>query len=224
MLAAQNPLRLRTTDLARNYHITWCQKCLFWRLKMACDVMTSDVFLGIFWPQQHRSTWSWMCSADLKVQCAPWVAPYGDARGFTVRGEGRGSDVRLPSLVAMWSSKEKHTSKPKEEVISWMFLRTCSWAAANAGVTNGGLRGVWPPFLEIGRNPPFLPFFCLFALFWREEKGFFPQISLDFLKPPSLKPPFAALQSRGHSKGRRGSKTSVRFSRSPGTSMSCTLM
>ena len=27
-----------------------------------------------------------------------------------------------------------------------------------------------------------------------EEKGLFPQISLDFLKPPPLKPPFAALQ------------------------------
>ena len=32
-----------------------------------------------------------------------------------------------------------------------------------------------------------------------EEKGFFPQISSDLLKPPSLKPPFTALQtgSRG---------------------------
>ena len=29
----------------------------------------------------------------------------------------------------------------------------------------------------------------------KEEKGLFPQISLDFLKPPSLKPPFAELQS-----------------------------
>ena len=27
-----------------------------------------------------------------------------------------------------------------------------------------------------------------------EEKGLFPQISSDLLKPPSLKPPFAALQ------------------------------
>ena len=79
------------------------------------------------------------------------------------------------------------------------------WAAANGGVTNGGLRGVWPPFLEIGRNRPFSPFFCLFRPFpegaktaWEiqktEEKGLFPQISSDLLKPPSLKPPFAALQ------------------------------
>ena len=82
---------------------------------------------------------------------------------------------------------------------------TC-WAAANGGVTNGGLRGVWPPFPEIGRNRPFSPFCCLFRPFpeglkstWEiqktEEKGLFPQISSDFLKPPSLKPPFAAPQT-----------------------------
>ena len=80
-----------------------------------------------------------------------------------------------------------------------------SWAAANGGVTNGGLRGVWPPFLEIGRNRPFSPFFCLFRTFlegakstWEirisEEKGLFPQISSDLLRPPSLKPPFVARQ------------------------------
>ena len=79
------------------------------------------------------------------------------------------------------------------------------WAAANGGVANGGLRGVWPPFLEIGRNRPFSPFFCLFRPFPEgakstgeiqktQEKGLFPQISSDLLKPPSLKPPFAALQ------------------------------
>ena len=54
--------------------------------------------------------------------------------------------------------------------------------------------------------PPFSPFFCLFRPLpegakstWEiqktEEKGLFPQISSDLLKPPSLKPPFAALQS-----------------------------
>ena len=80
-----------------------------------------------------------------------------------------------------------------------------NWAAANGGVTNGGLRGVWLPFPEIGRNRPFSPFFCLFRPFlegakstWEiqktEEEGLFPQISSDLLKPPSLKPPFAALQ------------------------------
>ena len=84
--------------------------------------------------------------------------------------------------------------------------RDTPWAAAKGGVTNGGLRGVWPPFLEIGRNRPFSPFFCLFRRFpegaksaWEtqisEEKGLFPQISSDLLKPPSLKPPCAALQT-----------------------------
>ena len=79
------------------------------------------------------------------------------------------------------------------------------WAATNGGVTNGGLRGVCPPFPKIGRNRTFSPFFCLFRPFPEglentseiqktEEKGLFPQISSDFLKPPSLKPPFAALQ------------------------------
>ena len=85
-------------------------------------------------------------------------------------------------------------------------LPSTPWAAANGGVTNGGLRGVWPPFPEIGRNRPFSPFFCLFRPFlegakstWEiqktEEKGLFPQISSDLLKPLSLKPPFAALQT-----------------------------
>ena len=46
-------------------------------------------------------------------------------------------------------------------------LSMMNWCAANGGVTNGGLRGVWPPVLEIGRNRPFPPFFCLFALFRR---------------------------------------------------------
>ena len=90
-----------------------------------------------------------------------------------------------------------------------MFLRLIqpelNWSAANGGVTNGGLRGVWPPVLEIGQNRPKSPFFCLFRPFpegpnstWKikktEEKGLSPQISSDLLKPPSLKSPFAALQ------------------------------
>ena len=68
-----------------------------------------------------------------------------------------------------------------------------NWAAANGGVTNGGLRGVWPPFLEIGQNRPFSPIFCPFRPLpegakstWEiqktEETYLFPQISSDFLK------------------------------------------
>ena len=92
---------------------------------------------------------------------------------------------------------------------SWRPSWHRNWDAANGGVTNGGLRGVWPPFLEIVRNRPKSPFFCLFRPFpegakstWEiqktEEKGLFPQISSDFLKPPSLKPPLAALQEKWH--------------------------
>ena len=74
------------------------------------------------------------------------------------------------------------------------------WSAANGGVTNGGLRGVtrvsgllsWKS-AEIDLSA----FFCLFRPFpegpdstWKiqkaEEKGLFPQISSDLLKPPSL--------------------------------------
>ena len=76
-----------------------------------------------------------------------------------------------------------------------------SLAAAIGGVTNGGLRGVWPPFLKIGRNRPFSPFFCLFRPFpegakstWgksrkRRKKAFllrYPQICLN---PHLLNPP-----------------------------------
>ena len=56
-------------------------------------------------------------------------------------------------------------------------------------------------------NRLFSPFVCLCRPFpegakstWEiqktEEKGLFPQISSDLLEPPSLKPPFAALQRR----------------------------
>ena len=41
-------------------------------------------------------------------------------------------------------------------------IKKNSWAAANGGVTNGGLRGVWLPFLEIGRTRPFSAFCALF--------------------------------------------------------------
>ena len=36
------------------------------------------------------------------------------------------------------------------------------------------------------------------GFFRPEEKGLFPRISSDLLKPPPLKPPFAALQVSGH--------------------------
>ena len=76
---------------------------------------------------------------------------------------------------------------------------TKHWSAANGGVTNGGLRGVWPPVLEIGRNRPFVPFFCLFRPFpegpnstWKiqktEEKGLFLKYPRICLNPHLLNP------------------------------------
>ena len=70
------------------------------------------------------------------------------------------------------------------------------------GCNKWGFKG-YLAALEIGQNRPFSPFFCLFHPFpegekstWEiqktKEKGLFLQISSDLLKPPSLKPPFAA--------------------------------
>ena len=114
------------------------------------------------------------------------------------RGPHRSFCPRTSAGISAWTSAGYLAPK--------LTLWAAAWAAANGGVTNGGLRGVWPPFLEISRNWPKSPFFCLFRPFpegakstWKipktEEKGRFPQISSDLLKPPSLKPPFAALQS-----------------------------
>ena len=103
------------------------------------------------------------------------------------------------------SQEIKHEKSSKESVEIW---RKIFGLPQIGGVTNGGLRGVWSPFPEIGRNRPFSPFFCRFHPFpeggksiWEiektEERGLFPQISSDLLKPPSLKPPFVALQNLG---------------------------
>ena len=44
----------------------------------------------------------------------------------------------------------------------WKARTAFCWAAANGGVTDGGLRCAWSPFLEIGRNRSFPAFFALF--------------------------------------------------------------
>ena len=115
--------------------------------------------------------------------------------------------LEFPSGVRLGSPKpynSRHLKAP-EHFQNPLPLSTPppSWAAANGGVTNGGLRGVWPPFLEIGRNRPFSPFFCLFRpcpegwkSTWKiqktEEKGLFlryPQICLNphLIKNPHLR-------------------------------------
>ena len=64
-----------------------------------------------------------------------------------------------------WRSPEVNILQKQSQKYMLMKFEVFDWAAANGGVTNGGLRGVWPPFLEIGRNRPFSPFFCLFSPF-----------------------------------------------------------
>ena len=67
------------------------------------------------------------------------------------------------------------------------------------GCNKWGLKGC---LAALPGNRPKSAFFALFLPFLpfsggceeTEEEGLFPQISSDFLKPPSLKPPFAALQ------------------------------
>ena len=145
----------------------------------------------------------------------------------TPRGPGHPGEIPGTSQIPLFETQGRQTFEGEHEVFghhpfAWKsptppgclrtqkvnlcaLLSCLDWSAANGGVTNGGLRGVWPPVLEIGRNRPFPPFFCLFRPFpegpkraWKiqktEEKGLFSQISSDLLKPPSLKPPFAALQ------------------------------
>ena len=78
------------------------------------------------------------------------------------------------------------------------------------GCNKWGLKGC---LAALPGNRPKSAFFALFCLFrpfpegakstWEiqktEEKGLFPQISSDLLKPLSLKPPFAALQLKPRS-------------------------
>ena len=74
---------------------------------------------------------------------------------------------------------------------------------------------------EIGLFRRFSAFFALFRRVPRapgktqetEERGLFPQISSDFLTPPSLKPPFAALQIllREHRFGEKNSLSLTEF-------------
>ena len=56
------------------------------------------------------------------------------------------------------------------------------------GCNKWGLKGC------LAALPANRPKSVFFALLKTEEKGLFPQISLDLLEPPYLKPPFAALQ------------------------------
>ena len=77
------------------------------------------------------------------------------ARGFRTGNIHVTSNIYIANQKqnCLWPRRPKRTSEDYY------------WDAANGGVTNGGLRGVWLPFLEIGQNRPKSPFFCPFSPF-----------------------------------------------------------
>ena len=164
-------------------------------------------------PNFGHKDWSGPNSMENTNSRMNYAVKYATARGHQNPRSRTTKKKKTPRLHELFRRVRANFCLPPRDT-SQEPGRNCSeklvqinfWAAANGGVTNGGLRGVWPPFLEIGRNRPFSPFFCPFRPFpegakstWEiqktEEKGLFPQISSDLLKPPSLKPPFAALQN-----------------------------
>ena len=80
------------------------------------------------------------------------------------------------------------------------FLGCREWGCNNRGLKGclAALPENWPK----SASCPFRPFPEGLRSTWeiqiKEEKGLFPQISSDLLKPPSLKRPFAALQHLSH--------------------------
>ena len=94
----------------------------------------------------------------------------------TVRVFGKGvSGWCVPCVPRYVPSIRTDKEHPKELRHTTPFptrlFQIKNWAAANGGVTNGGLRGVWPPFPEIGRNRPFSAFSCLFSFFRRVRRA-----------------------------------------------------
>ena len=119
---------------------------------------------------------------------------FGPGYGWDGFGLARGRNPSGPSKRLQHAHIECHFA-------TWHSQRrqhlTLPWAAAN-----GGLRGFWPPFPEIGLFPPFSALFALFQTAQtapgksrkRRKKAFFLRYPLICLEPPSLKPPFVALQ------------------------------
>ena len=120
-----------------------CHQMPFW-----CGIRCKT-FLG--------KLWLWLC-----LGCEQ---PFLGHQGMPILGLRAPRKAKGAILTLLWSIWSiggwQQGGFPKGW--SWQMF----WAAANGGVTNGGLRGVWPPFLEIGRNRPFSPFFCLFLPFSR---------------------------------------------------------
>ena len=110
--------------------------------------------------------------------------------------------IEIPKTGIPKVGKARTGTLPETEISKARDSLECrKWGCNKWGFK--GLSGL--PSWKSAEIGPFRPFSALFRPFperpnstWKiqktEEKGLFPQISSDLLKPPSLKPPFAALQ------------------------------
>ena len=104
---------------------------------------------------------------DFRVMASalgPMIGPRGACGRRTARSDGVGPIYRCHPHHGFGGGSllDSMMNAPGAMLLGDVPGTAAAWAAAYGGVTNGGLRGVWLPFLEIGRNRPFSPFFCLF--------------------------------------------------------------
>ena len=142
------------------------------------------IILALFNRRKHRCA---LAIFDRRENHASfWQAPNSTRKRNTPKTQRSDCSENLCFRVCLGALLEgqapANAKHPKTQI-----LRT--WAAVTGGVTNGGLRGVWPPVQEIGLFRPFQPFAEASNSTWKRKKGLFPWISLVLLKPPSLKRP-----------------------------------
>ena len=141
-----------------------------------------------------------------------WWAVHFPKKWFTLNSLGWATWRIRPRVTAHWCPHWHHRVRLTPFLIDLgLWGPEGTLGCRKWGCNKWGLKG-WLAALP-GNQPKsaeialFLPFFALSrrvrrAIQKTEEKGLFPQISSDLLKPPSLKPPFAALQ--GLYPGRQG--------------------
>ena len=134
----------------------------------------------------------------LQPQTGPRTRIFSGNEGFGVQKPistrpGKGSVLSNKKLVSGMRAKVvKNRSNMISCVLGLFYPQTpkpsVDWAAANGGVTNRGI-GLFLPFSPFPEGPH-----STWKFQQTEGKDPFPQMSSDLPKPPSLKPPFAALQ------------------------------
>ena len=97
----------------------------------------------------------WNFQSRLKISSEPPSKP------LLFVGNSQGQDWKFQSRLKISSEIEIFNR-------DWIFS---IFGPLGGGVTNGGLRGAWPPFPEMGRNRPLSPFFCLFRPFPERTKS-----------------------------------------------------